>query len=64
MTAALSKARPVQPSIVIVGGGALCIHTFLYLEYGWRMPALLGLGALLGLVLYHAASDSPPPTDA
>ena len=55
MTAALSKARPVQPSVVIVSSGALCVLAFLSLEYSWRMPTLLGLGALLGLVLYNAA---------
>lgn len=55
MTAAPSTARPVQPSVVIVGAGTLCVLAFLCLEYGWRMPTLLGLGALLGLVLYHAA---------
>lgn len=32
MTAALTKARPVQPSAVIVGGGALCVLAFLSLE--------------------------------
>lgn len=55
MTAALSKARPIQPSVVIVSSGALCVLAFLSLKYSLRMPTLLGLGALLGLVLYHAA---------
>ena len=37
------------------GISALAIVAMIAAEHGWRMPVLVGLGGLLGLVLYHAA---------
>jgi len=37
------------------GISALAIVAMIAAEHGWRMPVLVGLGGLLGLMLYHAA---------
>jgi hypothetical protein len=50
---------PERPAIqpAVVAGGALLLAAGLWVlaGQGWRMPALLAIGALLGIALYHAA---------
>lgn len=43
-----------QRHVVLAGVAGLIVVGILASEHGWRMPVLLGLGGLLGLVLYHA----------
>ena len=50
-----SAASPLQPTVVLIGGGTFLLLTVLTGTSGWQMLIFLGLGALLGIVLYHAA---------
>ena len=51
----VAERRNAQWPVVTSGIGGLVIAAMLAAEHGWRMPVLVALGGLLGLVLYHAA---------
>ncbi|MDQ7989562.1 MAG: YeeE/YedE family protein [Candidatus Dactylopiibacterium sp.] len=45
------ERRPLIAALTLIAVGAL----FLWLQVGWRQAALWGVGAALGVALYHAA---------
>jgi len=48
------RTRP-QPAVVALGGLLLALGLWQLSDLGWRQAALYGVGAALGVVLYHAA---------
>ncbi|NKB56034.1 MAG: YeeE/YedE family protein [Alphaproteobacteria bacterium] len=46
---------PVQRGVVIAGCALLGLFAYAVALNGWRIATLFGIGALMGLVLYHAA---------
>lgn len=50
-----SAGPAIQRPVVAAGIGGLTLVAIFAGTHGWRMPVLAGIGALLGLVLYHAA---------
>ncbi len=53
----LQTGKRIHPQwrVAASGIGALAIIAVIAAEHGWRMPVLVGLAGLLGLLLYHAA---------
>lgn len=45
----------IQKGVVACGGALLALFAYIIFLNGWRIGTLFGIGALMGLVLYHAA---------
>ncbi len=50
-----STGYPIQKCVVAAGAVLLGVFVYLIALNGWRIATLFGIGALMGLVLYHAA---------